>query len=325
MKIINEDIKNQLFKPMYLLYGEETYLKKVCKKKLKNALVAPDDTMNYTYLEGKNCNPKEIIDLAETMPFFAERRLILLENTGFFKQKCEDLADYLKEPSAQTIFVFIESEVDKRGRMYKAVKNKGRVVELNQQDEKTLIRWTLGILKKENKNITQDTMHYLLEKTGADMENIQTELEKLICYTLDRDVITSNDVEAICSAKISNNIFDMIHAVADKKQKKALDYYYDLLALKEPPMRILFLLARQFQLLFQVKDLVRLGFSSSEIAKKIGVPRFAVGKYTAQARAFSMKQIKHMMESCVTTEEAVKTGRMNDMMSVELLLVQFSS
>ena len=89
MKSILEDIKTQNFKQAYLLYGEEAYLKHQYKNKLKNALLPEDDTMNFSRFEGKGTEIPKVIDLAETMPFFADRRVILLENTGFFKNKAE--------------------------------------------------------------------------------------------------------------------------------------------------------------------------------------------------------------------------------------------
>lgn len=324
MRNLNEDLKNNIFKNMYLLYGEESYLKRLYKNKLKFSLVSVDDTMNYSYYEGKGINPNEIIDLAETMPFFAERRVIIIENSGFFKEKCDELADYLNSCSDTTCFIFVENEVDKRGRLFKKVKDKGRTVELNYQDENSLMKWILGLLKKEDKKITQNAMQLFLAKTGTDMENIQKELEKLICYIGEKESISENDINTICTTRISNNIFDMVSAVAEKKQKKALDLYYDLLALKEPPMRILFLITRQFNLLLQIKDLKRLGFSSSDIAKKIGLPGFVVNKYLTQSTSFSVEWLKSALNSCAETEESVKTGRMNDVMSLELLIINFS-
>ena len=86
MKNILEDIKKQEFKKIYLLYGEEVYLRDQYRQKLLEALVAEGDTMNFGRFQGKGLNEGEIIDLAETMPFFAERRVILLENTGFFQE-----------------------------------------------------------------------------------------------------------------------------------------------------------------------------------------------------------------------------------------------
>ena len=111
------------------------------------------------------------------------------------------------------------------------------------------------LFEKENKNITERDLNLFLDKTGSGMENIRGELEKLFCYCMERDVITAQDIEAVCTRQVSSQIFDMINAVAERRQKAALDLYYDLLTLKEPPMRILFLITRQFNLLLQVKEL----------------------------------------------------------------------
>lgn len=91
MKSILEDIKNQEFKQVYLFYGEEDYLKKQYRDKLSTALNPDQDTMNFSHFEGKGIDVKEVISLGETMPFFADRRIILLENTGFFKGQCPEL------------------------------------------------------------------------------------------------------------------------------------------------------------------------------------------------------------------------------------------
>lgn len=324
MKGIDEDVKTGRFQPVYLLYGEETYLKRQYKQKLRQALAAVDDTMNVALYEGKNINPGEIIDLAETLPFFAEHRLIILENTGMFKNSCEELADYIKHITDTTCLVFVEEEVDKRGKMYKAVKNNGRVVEFARQTDALLTKWILSRLKREGKKITQSDMQLLLEKTGNDMENIDKELEKLFCYTLGRDVITAEDLEAVCVPKITGKIFEMVDKIAQKQQKQALDLYYDLLALQEPPMRILFLIARQFQILLQVKELRKQGYENALIASKAGIPGFAVRKDLAQAERFTAGQLREAVADCVQTEEDVKTGNLNDRMAVELLIVRYS-
>jgi len=324
MKSLNEDLKSGQLNKVYLLYGDEAYLKKQYKEKLRNAIVSPDDTMNYAYYEGKGINVNEVIDLAETLPFFAERRLILMEDTGFFKSASEELVTYLKEMPDTTSFVFVETEIDKRGKLFKAVQSVGRAVELGRQDEAALLRWVLGNVKREGKQMSEETARQFLAKVGTDMENIQKELEKLFCYALDHAHITTDDVEAICTTQITNQIFDMVNAVAEKAQKKALDYYYDLLALKEPPMRILFLLARQFKLLLEVKVMDRHGYGRKEIAEKAGLSPFVVGKYQTQARAFSETQLRGIIEDAVETETSIKTGQLTDMLGVELFIVKYA-
>lgn len=321
MKSIDEDIKNGSFQRVYLLYGEESYLKRQYKQKLKNALAPSGDTLNAAYYEGKNCNIGEMIDLAETLPFLAEYRLILVENSGCFKSSCEELAEYMKHIAETTVFVFEEEDVDKRSKMYKAVKNAGRAVEFARQKDALLVPWILGRLKRENKKITQSVMQLFLEKTGNDMENIDRELEKLFCYTLGKEVISAEDVEAVCTVQTTGRIFEMISCIAEGKRKQALELYYDLLALKEPPMRILFLIARQFQILLQVKELGRQGYDHKFIASKAGIPEFTVRRNLSQSGRFTTEQLKKAVLNCVKTEESVKTGILNDRMAVELLIV----
>ena len=178
------------------------------------------------------------------------------------------------------------------------------------------------MIKKENKNISERTLNLLLEKTGTDMENIHKECEKLFCYCLDKDVITEQDVEAICTKRITSHIFDMVEAIANKNQKKALELYYELIALKEPPMRILFLIARQFNQLLLVRELQASGADRGTIASKLKVPPFVAGKLSSQAAVFTKEQLISYVQTCVDAEEAVKTGRMGDRLAVELLISQ---
>ncbi len=156
------------------------------------------------------------------------------------------------------------------------------------------------------------------------MERLVNELEKLFSYTLGREEITEQDIDEICTVQITNQIFAMVEAVAMKQQKKALDHYYDLLALKEPPMRILYLLSRQFRLLLHVKDLQKKGYDRGTIAKKAGLHPFVAGKYMQQGRSFSMADLRGIMENAADTEELVKTGRLSDRMGVELFIVRYS-
>ena len=165
---------------------------------------------------------------------------------------------------------------------------------------------------------------YIIMLTGADMENIDRELEKLLCYTMGRDVIAAEDVEAVCTEQTENRIFEMVQAITDQNQRKALDLYADLLAMKEPPMRILYLITRQFHQLLHMKAMSGQGMGKSEMAKAAGVPPFAVGKYLAQCRRYTEEQLRRAVEDCVDAEERVKTGRMGDQVSVELLIVKYS-
>ena len=320
MKQINEDIRQGKLKQIYLLHGEERYLRRQYRERLKKALCGDDDTMNSHFFEGKDIPVGEIIDLAETLPFLAERRVIFITDSGLFKSGGEKMAEYLSSPSETTCFVFTESDVDKRSKLYKTVRSKGYVAEFSAQDESTLKRWAAGILSKEGKKVSENTILLLLSKTGTDMDNIQTELEKLICYCMDKEIITDVDVEAVCTTRISSHIFDMIDAIALKHQKRALELYYDLLSLKEPPLRILFLIARHCNMLLQTKEMHSDGYDNKTIGAKLNIHPYIAKKYLSQATRFSATTLRAAVKQCVEAEEAVKSGRMNDVMSVEILI-----
>lgn len=146
------------------------------------------------------------------------------------------------------------------------------------------------------------------------------ELEKLICYCLDRDVVTAEDVEAVCTTRITNHIFDMVNAIAEKQPQKALQLYYDLLALKEPPMRVLFLIARQCNLLLQTKELKTEATTIRPLPPRSAC-RPLLPENMWHRHPIQDFRAENAVKQCVETEEAVKSGRMNDMMSVEILIL----
>ncbi|MBE5967520.1 MAG: DNA polymerase III subunit delta [Lachnospiraceae bacterium] len=323
MKVIKEHIKLGSYKPFYLLYGTEGYLKKLYRDKLKDAILGNNDEMNYSYFEGKDINIKNVAEVVQTLPFFSDKRLVIIENSGLFKSQSE-LSTMLSGMPESTIVIFVETEIDKRNKLYKFVKDRGTVSEMNGLDERNLKLFAASLLEQAGKKITISNVAYLLDKTGPDMENIQNEVEKIIGYTMDRTIVTTEDIDTVVTTQITGKIFQMIDAIGSKQQKKALSLYYDLLSVREKPMSILFLITRHFNILLQIKDLTAKGQASAEIAKKVGVPPFAVGKYKVQERNFTTARLKQALEFATDIEEQVKSGRMIDQIGVELLLITFS-
>ena len=323
MKVISEHIKTENYKNIYLLYGDEKYLVNQYKNRLKDAIIG-DDSINYGYFEGGKIDTREVISMCDTMPFFSERRLVIVENSGFLKSANEDLANYLKNVPEYLIIIFVEEEIDKRNRIFKLISDKGYACEMKYQSESTLSKWVDGLLAKDNKKIERAALALLLDKCGVEMTNIYSEMEKLICYCLDKEIITVADVDAICTVRTENKIFDLVTAIATHKQKQALDLYYDLLTLREAPMRIMFLITRQFNLLLQVKELAAHNIDNKTMASKMGVAPFVVGKCLAQAKNFTIEKLKEALEDMAGVEEAVKQGNMQDKTAVELTIIKYS-
>lgn len=323
MNTIDEHIKKNEFSNMYLLFGKEDYLKITYRNKLRKTIISADDSMNYSYFEGRDIDETAVISMAGTVPFFSERRLIVVENSGLFKRQNE-LSEFLSSLPETTFLVFVEQEVDKRSKLYKAVQKSGTVVELNGLEEKDLKLWVATYLHQSQKKITEQNIMYMLNKTGADMQNLKNELDKLISYSASEDVITREMIDEICVAQTEGKIFEMIDAIGMRNQDRALQLYYDLLAVREKPMSILFLLIRHFNILIQLKELANEGAANGVIASKVGVPPFAVRKYIGQAKNFKNSEIRDCLEQCAEVEQQVKTGLLLDQIGVELLIIAFS-
>ncbi len=323
MQKLNQDLKKKEFEQIYLLYGDEPFLLSSYKKRLKAAIVG-DDEMNSSYYEGKNPDLSAVRSMAETMPFFAERRLIILENSGLMKNSSEGWTEFLDQLPEFTSVIFVEPEVDKRNKMFKKIRERGYAAELNRQKDAELKRWILGLAGREGMKMTADALELFLQKTGDSMENIRMELEKLIAYCQGKEGIKREDVEAVCTEQTANRIFEMIEAVAVGNEKKALELYYDLLALKESSMRILFLIARQFNQLMIVKEMAANGAGKDAIASALKLRPFIAGKLMNQARTFTKEQVREYVELCVQSEEDVKKGNLNEKMAVELVIVKIS-
>lgn len=106
MKDLQQELKNGMIRSVYLLYGEEAYLKQQYEQKIKQACIHDGDTINCHQYEGKQIAIGEIIDLAQTMPFFADKRLIVIKNSHFFKTACDELVDYMKDLPDTVCFLF---------------------------------------------------------------------------------------------------------------------------------------------------------------------------------------------------------------------------
>jgi DNA polymerase III, delta subunit len=323
MKVIKEQIKSGNFKQFYLLYGSEEYLKKLYRDKLKAAILKDENEMNFSRFAGKEADPLKIAEIAQTLPFFSDYRLIIIEESGLFKSQ-NSLSELCEKIPESTILIFVETEIDKRNKLFKLLRDRGTVSEMNGLDEKNLKLFVASLLEQEKKKITEAMIIYLLERTGTDMVNICNEVEKLISYTIGREVILKEDIDAVVTAQITGKIFQMIDAIGSRQADKALDLYYDLLSVREKPMSILFLMIRHFNILLQVKNLQSLSFNPASISEKVGIPPFSVNKYVAQSKNFAVGRLKEALEFGTDVEEQVKTGRIPEQIGVELFIVTFS-
>lgn len=322
MSLINSHIEKSEFSQIYLLGGSEKYLLSQYKDKLIKALIDPSDTMNYVVYKGENAKVEPIVDFSMTMPFFADRRVLLVEDSDFFKKGNDDIDELVGQLPESTVIVFTETNIDKRCKLYKTVSKLGTVALFETPDERTLLVWLKALFSKENIKIDDNAVYRLLEGVGMDMTTLYNEAEKLKSYCFEKGIVTTEDVEALSINQIEGKIFDMMDALSKKDKKTTLDLYSDLLMLREPAMRLLYLITRQFNILLKTKIALESGKDNSQIAATVKIPPFTVKKYIAQCNGYSKSELLERVNWCQEADSAIKTGAMKDNMSVEMLIIK---
>jgi len=324
MANINDDIKTGKYKNVYLLFGQERYLRENYRNKLIKALVSPGDNLNFSSFEGPETDINEVISLAMTMPFMSEKRVIIVKDSGSFSNACEDLTEYLSSPSEDTVLIFDEGDVDKRGKNYKKVDKLGGTVEAAAMKTDGLKKWIAGFLARSDKKIRESTIELLIDRVGTDMSILSSELNKLIGYCSDREIIEDEDVRVMTVRNPAGNIFKMIEAIAFKRRDEAISIYYEMLEMKEEPSHILALIERQFRIMYTIKEMNEKKISNKEIAETVGVPEFTVPKYLRQAAKYSKSKLKEILDECVRSDADSKMGKMDGKLAVELLIIRYT-
>lgn len=331
MYVIREDISKGQFKKVYAIYGEEEYLVSQYKNNLVRALTGASSAdelsgnMNYLKISGECKDYSEIASFAETMPFFAERRVILLDRTKALAKSGDELSSIIEKSPDTAYFIIVDDKADKKLKIYKAIDSLGHIAEMKKQSEADLGQWIVRRVKSSGKEITVGAVNELITRTGKDMLAISTELEKLMSYCLDKEAIEVKDVTELVHMQISDNVFEMIDALGNRNQKKAMALYYEMLEAKEAPAKILSLMGTAFTRLYCVKEMRGKGFDKKTIADKMGLWARLIDGYISQSQKFSMTELRQAMEDCTEYSHRVHDGRLNDRMSVELLLVKYSS
>lgn len=326
MKQIEKDIESREFKKVYLIFGEEDYLVKKYTELLKNNIVDEENSMmNIDVFEGNNCDVNNIIAAGDTAPFFSDYRLVIVSNSGLFKEgrKADTalMAEAVKNIPDGCVYLFTNEKADKRNSLYKTVKKTGYCCEINYQDSKALIEW----IKKESGNrLDNNTASYFVRNIGNSMKHLSVELDKLLAYAGD-EKITSEDIDIACSKSAEVNIFNMVGAIGSKNTEKALEIYNNMIFEGEEPIGILAMIARQFRLMLQCKYLQsKNNFNARQIAAELKMRDFVVTGCLNQAKNFKLTVLMKGIEDCAKCDTDIKSGIIAPKLGVELIILKYS-
>ena len=311
---------------VYLLFGEDEYLRNEYLKKIRKAFGEVQLGINYVQIDENNVS--NIISDIETPAFGFPSKLIIAKNTGLFKKKnalSETLADYLKTANLDGVeLVFVEIELEKNS-LYNAISKIGEVKEFKEQKLPQLITKVKSIAKAYNVNILENTASYFIECIGTNMSDIINELRKLIEYAGNGGTIVKEDIDALSIKKSESIIFDLTDNLGRKKIAEAIEVLHNLVYAKEPIQRILIMLYNHFKKLYIIKIALEENKNVAQSLKLKPNQAFLVNKYQTQAKYFSKEELRSLLEELIKIDSSSKSGGIEINVGLETVLCKYCS
>ena len=311
---------------IYLLFGEDEYLRNEYLKKIKKAFGELQLGINYVQIDENNVS--NIISDIETPAFGFPTKLIIAKDTGLFKKKnalADTLAEYLKTANLDGVeLVFVEIAPEKNA-LYNTISKIGEVKEFKEQKLPQLITKVKSIAKAYNVNIAENTASYFIECVGTNMSDIINELRKLIEYAGNGGTIVKEDIDALSIKKSESIIFDLTDNLGRKKIADAIEVLHNLIYAKEPVQRILIMLYNHFKKLYIIKLAIEENKNVAQSLKLKPNQAFLVGKYQTQAKYFSKEELRSLLEELIKIDSSSKSGGIEINVGLETVLCKYCS
>ena len=325
MDILKKELKENKIRNVYLFYGPEEYLKKYYIDTITQQLLSSEDMdLNFTNTDGK-IEADSVIQNCETLPVFCDKKVMIVKNSGLFKSEGKGakgkLEEYLTSIPDYTCLIFVENEVDKRLKLVNSIKKSGLVVEFEYQKPADLVKWVIKVVKSHKKDIEPIAASYIVENSEYSMTELLNEINKLIVFVGEKKEISLDDATSVCTKSIKSRIFDLTDAVSEGNINKAMNLLNDMAAVREPMQKVLYMVIRQIRQIYRVKLLKKQSVPDSLIAKQLGLTPFIANKILNTSRNLDFDVVENAMQYALELDESIKSGKINDRIAVELLIV----
>jgi len=323
---IKEDIRSGQLKNVYLMWGEENFLKDYYKKALVTKADL-GDLVDFNYMEFVSDKPdiNKVDDFIKSYPFMAEKKVLYIKNSDIFKKVSEqDKPFWLKlfsDVSDFLIVIFSENEVDKRSALYKAIAKDHSVDEFPFQNEANLSDWIRRYSQSLGKDIAKEAAASLIKSCSQSMYILKNELDKLAAFCSERKEITTDDIEK-CACKIpEDRVFDMIDNLLTGNTKDAFEKYEELKLIRQEPIRILAAIFMKYNQLRKIK-LLASSMNARQIAEKIKQKEYFVSKDLAKVNKVTLKKLDEIIYLCRDADHRIKAEYADGWALLDMLMAK---
>jgi len=313
-----------VFAPVYYFKGTNTLLMDRAVGDIISVFFSSKDPgLGLEYFDGQVHSPSEIINSARTLPFTAEKKLVIVKSAFSFKAaQLEKFGSYFSSPTKRSCLVFVAEKMVFRGKLLIALKKAGQVVSFeNPKNEKDIKEFISGAFRSRGRKLAFDALKFMAENTGKDLGVIDNEVEKIVLFCGDKKNIEVKDLEEVLTTGNRDTIFDLVEEVGKGNVQKSLLLLESLINNDNHPLAILKMISRQFRLISIAKEGINKGFSKKEIGQKLGVNfDFIINKIIEQAKGWSISSLGKVFDEIFQTDYLLKSSRIDGQVIMEELI-----
>lgn len=310
---------------IYLLYGTQNYL---IDEKIKEIIKENKiDKYNIEQFDLENNSIREIIDSSNTLSLFADKKILIIDNSFIFTgstKKIDEkdillLDNYLDNINDNTIIIFkVNNEkLDSRKKIVTKIKKVAKIIEFNKLlDINSKIKKLFEPYKIDN-----NTIKYFIDRVGTNMELISKEIEKIKTYKDQDKNINENDITNLTNKNINTDIFYLLDNILNNNKEKAIESYNEMIKIGEEPIKILVMLANQFRLIYQVKELSKKGYREYDIMDILDQKQFTIKKAVERISKYKDTELLKYINDLAELDINIKSGLIDKNIGLELFIL----
>lgn len=296
---------------VYVLVGAEGLLIERAVDAVRKAIDgmgAPG--FNVEVFDGKGLEAGRVVSAARTLPMMADMRLVLLRHVdAMTPTEQTNLAEYLDDPSESTCFVLTANKLDGRAKLSKAAKKKSFLIEVKPLRGSALREFIRAEATAREHNIAPQAIEALLDAVGDDLAAIDDAMERLSLFVGAGQRIDADAVMKCVTRIRVETIWTLVDAIGLRDRRKGVAAAQSLLDDREPPLRLLAMVARQLRIVARMREALSEGLRPPDAAKRAGAPPFKAGELTESARRFTAESLGQAFTLIAKTDQALKSSK----------------
>ncbi len=321
----------------YVLHGDDEFSRRAAVQVLRDQMGDTSTAeLNITTLDGKTASTADVLSSARSMPFLSDKRLVIVEGMLAWlsrkgagqaaKDELAMLSDGLASLPEWARLVFVESgTLSDRHPVLKLAKELPGGYHKEFNPPRNPVRWITQRAEQEYETVIEpQAARALATVIGEDLRAADNELAKLSAYVNAERPITEADVALLTAYVAEANVFEMVDAIGKRDGATASQLMHHLLD-NDDPLRLFGMIVRQFRLLIMAREHLNAGGSPKQTGQAIGAHPFVGEKVAEQARAFTLEQLEHIYHHLLETDIGIKTGKVDPIVALDLLVAGIAS